>query len=564
MPERRRMLLVAEIVLLVALIAGAAVYLTRDKNEPGASSQAAKLANNDRTFATNDVLKRACALPKDYLIRIWRGHDPGSSEDVTIVPQAPNYSGSFAITSHSGPWNYLQRIPMVFYGPRIQAKGTIKRFASMTDVYPTVGLLTHTHLQPRDGIGKPFTEAIKPGSKGVPKLVMVLVWDGVGRNVLERWPHAWPNLKKMERNGTSYLNTFDGSSPSITPATHSTLGTGVFPKEHGVTAITVRDAQGRVTSAFAGSDPTMERVSTFADQIDQAYGNKSRDGLLAWKSWHLGMLGHGSEIAGGDKDQLGLIGGENGTVTGNDAYYSTPSDLTNPADLKKRQQEVDRADGKADDKWLGHPLSLHANPSWVEYETDLELKMLEKGRYGQDNVPDIFLTNFKMTDIAGHQYTMDSPEERGDLHAQDAALGRIMRWLKQNISDYVVILTADHGHTPKASTTGAWPVLQGELQADIDRRFGTPRGESLVRLTSAVGPFLNRNVMDEMNVTEMQIARFLNGYTIADNWSQGTLPAGYEERGNEDVLSAAFPGTMLPKIMQCAFGRKTPPPGSKA
>jgi hypothetical protein len=565
MPRPKRSLLVLEVILLVALVAGAAVYLTVVRTEPGASTKAARLAGTGRTFSTNGVLKRACELPKNYLVRIWRGHDPQTSEDVTIVPQAPNYSGSFGITSHSGPWNYVQRIPMVLYGPkRIKAQGTIKRFASMTDVYPTVGLMTHTHLQPRDGIGRPFTEAIKPGVKGVPRLVMVIVWDGVGRNVLERWPHAWPNLKKIEHGGTSYLNTFDGSSPSITPATHSTLGTGAFPKEHGVTAITVRNAKGQVTSAFAGKDPAELRVSTFADQIDQAYSNKSKVGLLAWKAWHMGMLGHGSEIAGGDKDQLALIGGETGTVVGNNAYYTTPPNLTDTPDLTQRQKEVDRADGKADGKWLGHPMSLHANPSWVQYEADLELKMLKQGGYGRDKIPDIFLTNYKMTDIAGHQYTMDSPEEQGVLKAQDAALGRILAYLRKNVRDYVVVLTADHGHTPKASTTGAWPVLQGELQKDIDAHFNTPKGKSLIRLTSAVGPFLNRQVMDEMHVSAMQIAKFLNGYTIADNWGQGNLPAGYQDRGNEDVLSAAFPGTLLPKIMQCAFGRKTPPPGYKA
>ena len=60
------------------------------------------------------------------------------------------------------------------------------------------------------------------------------------------------------------------------------------------------------------------------DEIDLALDNAPIVGMLAWKSWHLGMLGHGSQVEGGDADELAIIGGHDGKVTGNDAYYATP------------------------------------------------------------------------------------------------------------------------------------------------------------------------------------------------------------------------------------------------
>jgi hypothetical protein len=335
-----------------------------------------------------------------------------------------------------------------------------------------------------------------------------------------------------------------------------------------VTAISYRDAKGNVRSSFANRSPADLRLSTFGDQVDQHYGNASKVGMLAWKNWHLGMLGHGSAIPGGDADQLAIISGgtTEGTtpgqpkVTGNDAYYSTPPTLDGLPGLMDHVRALDRADGKADENWMGHGiLDLHDNPAWVEYESDLLMEMIKHEGYGADDVPDIVVTNFKMTDIVGHQYTMDAPEEEAVLHAQDAALGRLRDYLEDAVGDYTIVITADHGHTPGAQSTGAWPISEAELQRDVDAHFHVPEGESLIDTTSAVGPFLDRAVTRSMGVTGSAVAEFLNGYTIADNWADKELPAGYEDRGDENVLSAAFSRADYPKVMQCAFGAPKPP-----
>jgi Type I phosphodiesterase / nucleotide pyrophosphatase len=142
--------------------------------------------------------------------------------------------------------------------------------------------------------------------------------------VLERWPDAWPNLARLTREGTSLIDAVVGSSPSITPATHSTLGTGACPRRHGVTAIEYRTEDGSVRQAFAGRNPADLRLTTMTDEIDLALNNEPKVGMLAWKGWHLGMLGHGTQKPGGDADEVGLIGTDE-HITGNNSFYSTPS-----------------------------------------------------------------------------------------------------------------------------------------------------------------------------------------------------------------------------------------------
>ncbi|MEA2446377.1 MAG: hypothetical protein QOK47_14, partial [Actinomycetota bacterium] len=185
-------------------------------------------------------------------------------------------------------------------------------------------------------------------------------------------------------------------------------------------------------------------------------------------------------------------------------------------------------------------------------ERDLLLEMLDSGDYGRDAVPDLFVTNFKITDIVSHQYSMDSDEEVAALKAQDAALGDLVDYLDSEIHDYVVIVTADHGNTPSPKRSGAWPILQGQLQEDVDAAFDVPDDESLIEQTSAGGPFLDRSVMNELGVTAAEVATFLNGYTIADNWNENELPTGYEDRGAEQVFSAAFPSDWIGRVKRCA------------
>jgi hypothetical protein len=511
----------------------------------------------DRADTTTlSTVERACGLEKRMLARLWRGFDRRRSEDVVVVPREPNYFGSFQVTSHTGPWDYVQQIPLVLYGPPFISAGVASdEPVNLVDVYPTIGSLLDVDLPSR--AGSELTESLKEGSGERPALIVVIMWDGVGSNVLTRWPDAWPNLLRLELRGTSYSHATVGSSPSITPASHSSLGTGAWPRGHRVTAIRMR-IRGHPGRSFRGLDPRALAKSTFADEVDRAFDNRSKVGLVAWQTWHLGMLGHGLAADGGDRDVVALIR-RGGRIEGNKHFYSTPEYLSRVTPgLQRRMEETDRADGAADGQWLGHDVGAKETPAWIAYQTDVVLRLLRRGEFGADSIPDLLMVNFKMTDVVGHFYTMDSPEMAENLAAQDEALGDIVHRLESMQRDFVLVLSADHGHTPAPERSGAWPISQSELIADLNDAFGISGGESLVEKSHAAGFFLDRSVARRRGVGANDVARWLNDYRLADN-SNGEVPSAYRTNESERLFSAAFASSDMGAVIRCAFGSDHPP-----
>jgi hypothetical protein len=474
------------------------------------------------------LVQTACRLERKTLLRVWRGQAGDRSPELVLIPREPNFFGALTVPNHSG--------------------------------------LTGVDLPQRSGT--PLREALVARQPGTPRLILTIVWDGVGRNVLRRWPNAWPYLKSLEGAGTSYLDATVGSSPSITPATHANLGTGTFPRVHRVPAIFYRGEDGDITGALRGANPSMLEVTTFADEIDRRLNNRPLVGMLGWFDWHLPMMGHGKGVSGGDADQVGLIHDPR-KVTGNDDFYSTPQYLLRFPGFHRLARRLDRADGALDGEWRGHRLleadprtGVHKknNPAWVDYQSEMLLNMLRREEYGSsDGFPGLFFANFKMADVVGHQYTMDSPEMRIVLRSLDHSLRRIVAYLDKSIEDYVVLLTADHGHTPSPRRSGGWAINANEVAADVDEHFAVPQGETLVLPSRTAGLYLNRTLLSDMSLRAIDVAGFLLDYTIGENAMDSPLPRGYRGRGSEPIFSATFARTQIPDIMRCTYGSNPPP-----
>ncbi|MDQ3954607.1 MAG: alkaline phosphatase family protein, partial [Actinomycetota bacterium] len=503
---------------------------------------------------------RACGLAPELVTRIARGHHPVRSEDITIVPREPNFVGTFDLTSHSGPWDYLQEVPLVLYGPGvIPARGDVNDPVDHTSIFPTVGTLADVSLPETSA-----TSLLRPEERGTtPRVIVVIVWDGAGRATLERWPDAWPTLRRLGAEGMNFPAATVGSSPSVTSAVHSTMATGRFPGRHGITGNELRRPSGELEPTFAGLQTQRLEVPTFADVVDERLDNLPKVGLLGWTRWHLGLLGHGASRPGGDRDELALIHqeGSGASVHGNEDVYELPSGLEDAASIEQLIRAVDRADGEVDGLWLGHDITLspdnqswttYSNPAWARYQARLAVAMMERGGYGTDAVPDLFLTNFKMTDLAGHRWGIDAPEMRAVVTAQDEALAEIVAFLDNRIGDYALFVTSDHGASRLAEQSGAWPIAQSQLIDDVNAHFDVASSESLIESSAAFGFYLDREVAESLDVTAEDVSLFLNGYTIRENWAARSLPRGYTDRGNETVLEAAWPSDLIGDVSRCS------------
>ena len=503
----------------------------------------------------------ACRQPLQHLVRIARGHYPGRSPDIVAVPRRPHMYATFDVTTHAGPWEYLQRVPLVFYGPgfvRPVGNVTIGREVTVADLAPTVAELLDFEMPPGTR-GEPLEGLLEPHRRERPRLVLVVVWDGGGRNVLNQWPDEWPHLAQLMQEGATITNAVVGSSPSVTPAVHATIGTGTFPAEHGIVDIFVRRGDD-VTDAFEGQGPDKLIAPTLADLFDVSEQNEPKIAMVAERSWHLGMIGHGAGFEGGDKDVavMDSIDGEGLMTT--PAFYSLPSYLKNPPRLDDDVLAVDASDGEVDGEWLDHAVlgdieEIRNSPAWTLYQGRVLRELIKRESFGTDAVPDLLFTNFKQIDEIGHIWNMFGPEMRDGLRYSDQVLGDLVGLLDREVGRgrYVIALTADHGVGPDPLRVGAWPIGQGELLADIARFAGTD-ADRLFEVKRPGGYWLHRNELDRVDVTIGEIATFLLDYSIGDNVADGAeVPKQYRDRLDERLFAASFPSNAIPQIHSCAL-----------
>ena len=497
--------------------------------------------------------QQACGLGPEWLLRTQRGYFAERSGQIALLPRTPAYMASGGGGwSHSGPWPYLQDVPLVFYGPGVIDEGvTSDRPVTTADIAPTIAGLLKGRLGESEGEALP--EVIGSDAQSIerpaPRFVLTIVWDGGGWNTLDLWDGSWPNLERMMSEGVSFTEATVGSNPSVTPAVHSTIGTGVFPDTHGITGVPVRDEQGEVVDSFLkGESSRFLQAPALAELWDERNGGRAEIGMFGYEPWHLGMIGQGAERAGGDKDDALWLDTETNEWITNDEHYTLPSPVPATDGLEAHIEDLDSADGEADELWrddvpLDDPGRIEETPAFVSHHVDAMLAMIEAEGYGDDDVADLMFTNFKQIDRVGHYYNMDSEYVNDVLVRTDEELGRIIEELDRIVGpgEWVVALTADHGQQPDAEDLDAYGINPRAVEAAIREEFG-----DVVRAVWPTEVFLLEDAMEEQGVTVEEIARFLGGHTLADNqrFSGGESFTGEFESQNH-LFDLAVPADML-------------------
>ena len=524
---------------LALVVVAASLFGLFDKNEPLPSFK-----------------EQACSLPPAWLDRTEKGYFEPRSGQISILPRTPAYMASGGGGwSHSGPWSYLVDVPLVFYGPGlVEARGEIDTPATTADIAPTLMTMLHGFYRTE---GSALEEVAQfSGSslkRPIPKLVVVIVLDGGGWNVLDQWPDDWPNLARMMEEGVSYVNATVGSSPSVTPAVHTTLGTGAFPHTHGITGVPMRDEEGEVVDAFLkGESSRFIQVPTLAERWDDQNQQKAEIAMVGYEPWHLGMIGKGAERPGADHDDAVWLDIETNEWITNPSHYTLPDSIAETEGLEEYVQELDAADGEVDDSWGERPIlgdvdRLEETPAFIKFHTDAMLNMIEDEGYGDDNITDFVFTNYKQIDRIGHYFNMKSEEVHQSLIETDAQLGNIVDFLDEKVGHgkYAVVVTADHGQQPDAADIGGYGIDPREVESDIDDEFGP--------ITRAVWPtevFLLEDKMEEFDVSVEEVARFLGDYRLADNTQRPDMVIGGAGDLGPDtrIFEMAIPAAMLPEI----------------
>jgi hypothetical protein len=111
-------------------------------------------------------------------------------------------------------------------------------------------------------IAPPVDARRAPAQPAAATYAVIIVVDGAPPSLLSAT--SLTNLRALSQRGTEYTNAFAGQEIADTPPAHATIGTGVFPRRHGVEGFDWKDpltgAMTRPTDLAAVRAGALERV----------------------------------------------------------------------------------------------------------------------------------------------------------------------------------------------------------------------------------------------------------------------------------------------------------------
>jgi hypothetical protein len=408
--------------------------------------------------------------------------------------------------------------------------GRIDRSATLADIAPTLAAMLGFEFEAPDGRVLESALAARAG-QDPPRLLVTLVWDGAGRNVLDRWTGRWPFLSGLIADGVWFERAEVGSSPSNTPPSHATIGTGAFPRRHGVVDLFQQVVGEIVKPQEAGPDPLL--APTLADLYDAALDNEPLVGVIGTLGTHTGMVGHGSGWPGGDADiavmrelEDALTGGAEGDAwqltTGMAPYFRMPPYVNEVPGMEHELDALDREDGKVDRAWGEHPFDAledgFQTPARSPYQTRIVEEIVAREGFGVDDVPDLLFVNLKAADSVGHLFGVGSPEMGTTVRWLDAALEDLVGFLDSHVGrgEWVMTLTADHGMQVHPGESRALAINVADLTRFIDDRFAPASGRPVVRRVRPTHIWVNERRLAEGGHSLDDVVAWLAGARRAD------------------------------------------------
>jgi hypothetical protein len=347
---------------------------------------------------------------------------------------------------------------------------------------------------------------LRPGF-APPRVIFVLVLDGMRRDYFDRYADVMPTLSALRRRAAWFSQARVNVLPSNTAVGHSTISTGADPRVHGITGTSVYDRIHRERhNLFEGATPQDLMALTLADTWQLATAGRAI--ILAQGSIDRAatpLAGHGACQLNGAPVVLASYDQQTGGWTSNPSCYRLPEYLKD-----RNAKTLLPADGE----WMHHridsPAAVRYSALFPAFEADAMTAMIEREPVGEDNVADLILMNYKGADFVGHKYGPDSNELRATLHEMDGQLARMLTALEAKVgSNYLLAVTADHGMPSEPPSPDRRHFVPSIVDL-LDEKFD-PEAKKLITAFDAENCqiFLDEDRLSVLGLTLRGLADFL-------------------------------------------------------
>jgi len=487
-----------------------------DRSSVGGAPRTVRVASSDAV---------RLATRRRFLDMFARGYFPGRTGQLLIVPREGDFitrPDPDVMYMHGSPWAYDVSIPLMFAGPAVKA-GTYSMPAAQQDVAPTLAAALGVKMPPTaTGRVLPVLRTAFPR----PRVIMLLVMDGMRRDYFDRYAGSMPTLAALRRRGAWFAQAGLNTLPSNTAVGHSTISTGADPRVHGITGTSVYDRIHHTRHGlFEGVTPQDLMALTLADAWQLATAGRAI--ILAQGSIDRAatpLAGHGACQLNGAPVVLASYDQQTGGWASNADCYRLPEYLKD-----RNARTLLPADGEWMHHRIGSPSALRYTALFPAFEVDAMTAMIEHEPLGEDDVPDLILMNYKGADFVGHKYGPDSSELRATLSEMDSQLARMLTALEAKVgSNYLLAVTADHG-MPSEPTSPERRHFAPAIVDLLHEKFD-PAAKKLITSFDSENCqiFVDEDRLSELGLTLRGVADFLE-----------SLPFLFAVFTNEDVRRAA-------------------------
>jgi hypothetical protein len=249
-----------------------------------------------------------CSLPDRVRTLVGNGFREGRSPDVLAVTNETAVAGGTGTArGPRTPWPSVARVdtrvPIVFGGIHVAAD-VLPDGTGLDDIAPTLAeLIGFDRPHPEVRSGRTVGTLDDPITR--PKLLLIVVWKGIGTSDLQAHGSEWPYLELMRALGPNTFTGNAGSLPLDPAATLTTIGTGGLPYQHGITSRAVLNDEGKLVPAW-GEDAPVSVIASLADDWDDATGQEALVGLVGTEDTDRGVIG-GNWYVDSDTDRVSIV-----------------------------------------------------------------------------------------------------------------------------------------------------------------------------------------------------------------------------------------------------------------